>query len=351
MLTATVGVGRAGGRKIIDLMTQRSSKVKGQGQLSSASSRPPASLRPSDGGFTLVELLVVIAIIGLMIGLLLPAVQAAREGARRVQCQNNLKQIGLGLANYESVHRRYPKGGSGVVSLTNPAILARMRTPWGVAILPFIEQGTLYDSINHLVPFIHPDNLEPGRTFVPVYLCPSSPKHEWFRPNGDTPHAAARYARTDYGGNYGERGLRCHPQTNCPNSYFAGSGGRGTLMLGVDPDIAARDITDGLSHTVLVGEAPEGLHSIWIGHKNVFDQSVPLDARVHPQSPWGPCHPTFSSRFGGVCDFGQEFHSYHSGGSVFSLADGSTHFLASQIDFKVLAAMLSRAGGEVMGEG
>ena len=120
-------------------------------------------------------------------------------------------------------------------------------------------------------------------------------------------------------------------------------------MLGTDQDIAARDITDGLSQTVLVGEAPEGLHSIWIGHKNVFDQSVPLDARVRSGSPWAPCHPVFKSRLGNFCDFGQEFHSYHSGGSLFSMADGSTHFLANPIDFKVLAALLSRAGGEVIG--
>jgi prepilin-type N-terminal cleavage/methylation domain-containing protein len=300
------------------------------------------------GGFTLVELLVVIAIIGLLVSLLLPAVQAAREAARRLQCQNNLKQMGLGLASYESVHRKYPKGGSGAVSLTNPNVIARMRTPWGVAILPWIELGTLYDSINHAVPFIHPDNLQPGRTLVPGYLCPSAPKNEWFRPNGDTPHSPNRYARTDYGGNYGERGLRCYPLNNCPNTYLQGGGGRGTLMLGPDPDIAARDITDGLSNTVLIGEAPEGLHSIWIGHKNVFDQSVPLDARISPQSPWIPCHPAFSSHRGGICDFGQEFHSYHAGGGGFALADGSTHFLAAQMDVKVLAAMLSRSGGEVI---
>lgn len=314
------------------------------------SSRPALAARGLARAFTLIEVLVVIAIIGLLLGLLLPAVQAARESARRLHCMNNLRQIGLGLANYESLHRRYPKGGSGVVSLTQPSAFASMRASWGTAILPFIEQGSLYDSLNLQQPYIHADNHLPGQTLVSTYLCPSAPKQEWLRPNGDTPHATQRYARTDYGGNYGERGLRCHPQTNCPNSYASGGGGRGTLMLGLDQDIGVTSITDGLSHTVMVGEAPEGLHSIWIGHKNVFDQSVPLDARVRSGSPWTPCHPAFSSRRGGFCDFGQEFHSYHPGGSVFSLADGSTHFLQASRDFKVLAAMLSRAGGEVIGE-
>lgn len=301
-------------------------------------------------GFTLIELLVVLAIIGVLVGMLLPAVQAAREAARRLECQNNLKQIGLGLANYESLYRRYPKGGSGVVSLTNPSILAQWQVSWGTAILPFIESAPLYDSINHRQPYIHEDNLLPGQTLVSTYLCPSAPKRELLRPNGDTPNATLKYARTDYGGNYGERGLRCHPQTNCPNTYEMGGGGRGTLMLGLDKDIAARDILDGLSHTVLVGEAPEGLHSIWIGHKNVFDQSVPLDARIGIGSSWIPCHPTFSSKYGGFCDYGQEFHSYHSGGAAFSLADGSTHFMSSELDIKILAAILSRAGGEIIAE-
>lgn len=300
--------------------------------------------------FSLIELLVVVAILSLLIGLLLPAVQAARETARRLQCQNNLKQIGLGLANYESLYRRYPKGGAGVVSLTNPSVLARMRVSWGTAVLPFIEESSLYDSINLRLPYIHPENQPAGQTLVKTYLCPSAPKREMLRPNGDTPTSTVLYARTDYGGNYGERGLRCHPLTNCQNNYSTGGGGRGTLMLGQDQDIGVREITDGLSSTILVGESPEGLHSIWIGHKNVFDQSVPLESRIRAGSPWGPCQLAFASRFGSICDFGQEFHSYHSGGAVFSLADGSTHFVSDWLDFRVLAAMLSRSGSEVIGE-
>lgn len=304
--------------------------------------------------FTLVELLVVLAIIGILVALLLPAVQAVREAARRMQCQNNLKQIGLGIQNYESTHRYLPKGGAGTVSLTDPNARSRWRLSWGAAILPFIEQMPLYETIDQNQPFIHPNNLIAGQTFVDTFLCPTAPKMELLRPNGDTPASTIRYARTDYGGNYGERGLRCQPRTNCQNNYSdqgsTDGGGRGTLLLWIEKDITLRDILDGTTHTILVGEAPEGLHSIWIGHKNVFDQSVPLDARVKPGSRWQACHSVFKSRHGNFCDFGQEFHSYHPGGCSFSYADASTRFLSNSIDVKVLSAMLSRRGGEIIGD-
>jgi len=306
----------------------------------------------SRSAFTLVELLVVIAIIGLLIALLLPAVQSAREAARRMQCMNNLKQIGLGLQNYDSVYRVFPKGGAGSVSLTNPAIRARWRLSWGASILPFIEQAGAYEAINQREPYIHPSNLAVGQTLISTYRCPSAPQGELLRPNGDTLSSTTLYARTDYGGNYGERGLRCFPATSCANNYadigIADGQGRGTLMLGTDKDVGIRDILDGSSHTILIGEAPEGLHSIWIGHKNVFDQSVPLEARIRSVTSWASCNTVFKSRAGNFCDFGQEFHSYHPGGSVFAFADGSSHFLVENIDIKLFSSLLSRRGGELV---
>ncbi len=297
--------------------------------------------------FTLVELLVVIAIIGVLVGLLLPAVQAAREAARRLLCSNNIRQMGIAMHNYESTHRVFPHGGAGSVSLTNSSTLTRNRLSWGAAILPFLEQAPLYHSINHSRPYIHPDNASAGSTVVATYLCPTTPKDELLRPNGDALNTPAIYARTDYAGNYGERSLRCFPSTNCQNNYGDATGGRGTLLIGLDPEVAIRDIIDGTSHTILVGEAPEGLHSIWIGHKNVFDQSAPISAKISAGSTWQPCLPPFKSRRGEFCDFGQEFHSYHTGGANFLLADGSSHFMASTVDLRVCAAMLSRRGGEV----
>ncbi len=302
--------------------------------------------------FTLVELLVVIAIIAILIALMLPAVQAAREAMRRLACSNHLKQTGLAFQNYHSTFNTFPKGGAGVVSLTDANIRARWRVSWGTALLPFLEQPALYDSIHQSEPYIHSSNLTAGGTFVANYLCPSATQHEPLRPNGDTPGSPVRYARTDYAGNYGERALRCYPATNCQNNYseFGDTSGvgRGVLLFSHEPNIGLREILDGSSGTAMVGEAPEGLHSIWIGHKNFFDQSAPINAQARSAQPWQSCHPVFKSRFGEYCDYGQEFHSYHPGGSQFLMADAAVRFASDKIDFKVFAAFLSRSGNEVV---
>ncbi len=170
-------------------------------------------------GFTLVELLVVIAIIAVLVGLLLPAVQAARESVRRIQCVNNLKQMGLGLHNYHSAYNKFPVGGAGIVSATNAAIRRQWRPSWGSTLLPFMEQTNLYNELNLDVPYLDPVNQAGGAKLVPIYLCPSAPTSEMTRPNGDTPTSTIKFGRTDYGGNYGERALRCAPLRNCQNNY------------------------------------------------------------------------------------------------------------------------------------
>jgi prepilin-type N-terminal cleavage/methylation domain-containing protein len=311
--------------------------------------------RPASGrGFTLVELLVVIAIIGLLVALLLPAVQAAREAGRRVQCLNNLKQMGLGLQNYHDQHKVFPYGGSGVASLTIPAARARVCLSWGAAILPGLEQQPLYDSIHQQESYLHDDNLAAGQAVLPVFLCPTAVNPDLHRPNGDTPSSATKYGITNYGGNWGERALRCYPARNCQNNYSdqgdASGFGRGVLLLSSERQVGIRDVTDGTSHTVIAGESPEGLHSIWIGHKNFFDQSAPLSAHTSQPATWQSCFPTFQSVPGKFCDFGQEFGSYHAGGAQFLLVDGSARFVSASLDNKALAALLSRSGAEVVGD-
>ncbi|MCO8123015.1 DUF1559 domain-containing protein [Stieleria sp. TO1_6] len=305
---------------------------------------------PKRPAFTLVELLVVISIIGILIALLLPAVQSVREAARRVQCVNHLKQLGLGLHSYHAAYNKFPFGGAGVASATNPALKRLWRPSWGTALLPFIEQSALYQQIDLDVPYLDRVNHAPGAVIVPTYLCPSAPKSVLRRPNGDTLTATVRFGRTDYGGNYGERGLRCAPRTNCQNNYadigISSGTGRGVLLFGKDPQIGMRDILDGSSNTIALGEAPEGRHSIWIGHKNLFDQSAPINAQVKAGTSWSSCSPALKSLEGGFCDFGQEFHSYHPGGSHFLLADGSARLITEQLDLAVFAALLSRRGGE-----
>ncbi len=312
----------------------------------------PANVESHRRGFTLIELLVVIAIIGVLVALLLPAVQSAREAMRRIQCVNHLRQMGLGFHNYHSIYSKFPIGGAGVASATNPALRRLWRPSWGTVLLPFIEQPGLYDQLKLDVPYLDPVNHAAGAEVVPTYLCPSAPKSTLLRPNGDTPTSTILYGRTDYGGNYGERGLRCAPLTNCQNNYsdvgIAGGTGRGVLLFGQDQQIGMRDILDGSSQTIVLGESPEGLHSIWVGHKNLFDQSAPISAHVQPGTSWTSCSTSLKSREGNFCDFGQEFHSYHPGGANFLMVDGSARFVTEQLDLKIFSALLSRRGNEII---
>jgi len=126
-------------------------------------------IKRSMAGFTLVELLVVIAIIGVLVGLLLPAVQAAREAARRAQCSNNLRQIGLGLSNYESGFRRFQRGWVDNNASTRPG------WAWGHALLPFIEQNSLYQQIDHRFDTTSITTQPFLTAVIPTFQCPSDP--------------------------------------------------------------------------------------------------------------------------------------------------------------------------------
>ena len=131
-------------------------------------------------GFTLVELLVVIAIIGVLVALLLPAVQSAREAARRMQCKNNLKQVGLALHSYHTAHGVLPFGSD---------YANGNRSTWAMFILPYIERQAHYDLFDHSLPLVHADNTPACETIVPTYLCPSDSqsRNPLLQKRGDSP--------------------------------------------------------------------------------------------------------------------------------------------------------------------
>lgn len=315
-------------------------------------------------GFTLVELLVVIAIIGGLIAILLPAVQQAREAARRMQCQNNLKQISLATHLYNDTYRALPMGGYGGGLFSSamenlPNAIKYRQVSWGTALLPYVEQSALYDQFDPSFWYTQAPNQQISQTKLSVFVCPSNPSGDQLKPNGDLPTSTILYGRSDYGGNNGERSLRCKPESPtgaCQNNYGnSDSGPRGPVQVSLAgrPNIAMRNITDGTSNTIWAGEAPNAQHGLWAGHKNLFDQSAPVNARIGDKEPWRDAvWQSCTTAFGEVgtmkCDYGQEFHSYHPGGCLFAFMDGHGVFLSETLDHKVFCALLSYKGGEVV---
>jgi prepilin-type N-terminal cleavage/methylation domain-containing protein len=202
--------------------------------------------------FTLVELLVVISIIGILVGLLLPAVQAAREAARRMSCQNNLKQISLGLHNYESTFRVFPSGYLHKFGPRGSALhdANHMGLAWGAAMLPQLEQGQVAERFDHERPVWAPENREVREAVLPVFLCPSdtySSDAYVVRDESITP--SERYAAASYAANWG-------PADATTNLDDTPTESRGVFYRNSRTRVAA--IMDGLSNTLAIGERHNG---------------------------------------------------------------------------------------------
>ena len=180
-------------------------------------------------GFTLVELLVVIAIIGILVGLLLPAIQVAREASRRTQCQNNLKQIGLGLIHYHDQHETFPVG---CVEWRPWGNTTQRQLAWSVYLLPHLEQQPLFERLDLSRAFDDPANAVAAATVLPVLLCPSVPTEHLLLASGRGP--------THYGGIFGERIIS-------PNNPPKG------VMLN-DQAVPIREVLDGTTYTLILGE-------------------------------------------------------------------------------------------------
>lgn len=250
--------------------------------------------------FTLVELLVVIVIIGLLVALLLPAVQMARSAARQCTCQNNLRQTGIALQSFHSANNAFPEGGIEWRPANDPT---KRQLSWCVWLLPYLEQSATFQSLDLKTPFDSLENSMAAAQVVPSFVCPSSRRDELLV-NGRGP--------CDYGGIYGER-------ITSPNQPPKG-------IMVYDRRIAARQVKDGLSHTLIVGEDSRFTDGQWINGRNIFDQAFAINAAPH---------------------FENDIRSDHVGGAHVALADSAVLFLTESTDLSVLAALCTRAGQEV----
>ena len=280
-------------------------------------------------GFTLVELLVVIAIIGILIALLLPAVQAAREAARRSSCLNNMKQMGLALHNYHDVHGRLPPGWIGYVPATNAPDPEGV-TGWGWAsmILPYMEQGNVTQNLLRSdLPITDAANAGARVLPLPIYLCPSDSGEPIFDLNAeDGSGPMLKLATANYIGVFGTLEIEDTP-SNSNGAFYHHS------------RVRFADITDGLSQTLLTGERSSKLdYSTWTGVVPGGEEAM---ARIVGSADHTPNH------FNGHLD---DFSSRHPGGTHFLLGDGSVKFISDSINLQTYQGLTTRAGGEVLGE-
>ncbi len=317
-------------------------------------------------GFTLVELLVVIAIIGILVSLLLPAVQQARAAARRVQCGNNLKQLGIALHNYHGTHRMFPAGH---LDTGTTGRAYRHQIGWLTYLLPFIEQPAVYELIDFRK--IGPSNTDPnpngsatsnpaffaaGGTDIGAFICPSDPVRR----------VSPVWAPTNYMGN---QGIDCRCRGKTCNGVF----GHNTWTR-------FAEITDGTATTIAIGETLKGdlnpntlqdnyifgrrgggvganaqnidscqnltpnasdRATVWFGghpqHNMFSTDRSPNDARFDCKAPNNGCT-NFAAR------------SAHAGGAFFGMCDGSVHFISDSIDRSIIRALGTKSSREVVGE-
>jgi len=290
------------------------------------------SRRRRKRGFTLVELLVVIAIIGILVALLLPAIQAAREAARRSECNNNLKQWAVAHQNHHDTYGKLPMG-----HLKNP----QPRRTWIITVWPFVEQKDLFDSYDLNQPFWVPPYIVPNTTdgicatLLDAYFCPSG--------NGPAYWKGDQYwrSRGNYVVNYGNT---------------RASGGAASAPFTGGKHFRFRDIRDGLANTLLMSEIIMAQEAHWDSRGDVLNDDGPggafmtyntpntgVDAPQFctNQSPNPPCAPSSAP-------YHMAARSYHPGGVNAAFADGSVHFVADNVVLSVWQALGSTKGGEAV---
>ena len=278
------------------------------------------------GAFTLVELLVVIAVIGTLIGLLLPAVQAARESARRMQCANNLKQIGLGVFHYEHAHRYFPP------PYTRAEIHAWMRDYSMLTfLLPYLEQQTAYAKIHWDQAWSHTVNREATEVDIAVFCCPSSPSgRRWI----------ADYTTCTFIDYPAQKALLASGQVTARSNWYG-------LIQPLNRGMTRMaDAQDGLSNTFLFFE-DGGRPQEWAAGRRVATSGIPGARWADDEADfWIDDVCRGASMIN--CHNNHEIYSFHPGGAHFLYGDGSVHFHPESIAAETFVSLYTRAAGDLV---
>jgi prepilin-type N-terminal cleavage/methylation domain-containing protein/prepilin-type processing-associated H-X9-DG protein len=282
--------------------------------------------------FTLIELLATVAIVGILVALLLPAIQAVRESSRRIDCGNNCRQVGIALHLFEGSHAKLPPTISGTL------------LHWHAFILPYVEQATMYDSIFAaaelgISPYMMPERI----TNVVSYQCRSNPNRGLIiRPN-----SSPLFAYSDYTGVAGVTSKASDGIFIADLSLLADRNWKG---------ISFNEVKDGLSNTLMFGERPPSVagegFGAWLGSQNSNAATIGV---VEDIKSIGLPNLTVNCNYDGLgfqqgsddlCSWVHHW-SYHAGGANFTRADGSVHFVSYSIEREVIAALATRSGGEI----
>jgi prepilin-type N-terminal cleavage/methylation domain-containing protein len=282
------------------------------------------------GAFTLVELLVVIAIIGVLVALLLPAVQSARESARRASCINNTKQIGLAIAQYELIRKVYPPSNTDDLFTWDSGGELRNHS-WASVILPYAELQALKDAIDFSVSSMDPANEAVAGVVVPIYRCPS---YSGLDRTDDSHYPPEIYAI----GNY-----VAVSASDVDHIYAIDMKPEGVIFP--VSKIKPKDVTDGLSKTMIIAESREERMRVWIDGRTAantalwydsYDPAGGVSLNYHPYYDDGDIHSEYGPS------------SMHPSGALHLFGDGSVHFLVDSISPATYLAFMTRAGGEAV---